>query len=318
MTIFIVGGAGYIGSHMVKKASLSGHDVITIDNLSTGHRESVKYGKFEYCNIFDTNTLSDLFVFYKPEIVIHFGAFSIVGESMNNPYKYYNNNVTGTLNLLNIMIKNNCKKIIFSSTAAVYGDPEYIPIDEEHLKKPINPYGKSKLMVEDILKDFDTIHDLKYVIFRYFNVAGHDVDGELEEKHNPETHLLPLIMQTARKERDSISIFGTDYDTDDGTCIRDYIHVEDLCEAHLRGMNYLFSNKESNEFNLGNGEGFSVQEIIDSVKKLTNTDFPVKEDKRRLGDPSILVASNEKVKKILSFTPKYDTIEKIILTLIKK
>ena len=318
MTIFIIGGAGYIGSHMVKKAFLSGHDVITIDNLSTGHRESVKYGKFEYCNILDTNTLNDLFIFYKPEIVIHFGAFSIVGESMNNPYKYYNNNVAGTLNLLNIMIKNNCKKIIFSSTAAVYGDPKYIPIDEEHSKKPINPYGKSKLMVEDILKDFDTIYDLKYVIFRYFNVAGHDVDGELEEKHNPETHLLPLIMQTARKKRDSISIFGTDYDTDDGTCIRDYIHVEDLCEAHLRGMNYLFSNKESNEFNLGNGEGFSVQEIIDNVKKLTNTDFPVKEDKRRLGDPSILVASNEKAKKILSFTPKYDTIEKIILTLIKK
>ena len=318
MTIFIVGGAGYIGSHMVKQASLSGYDVVTIDNLSTGHQESVKYGKFENCDIFDTKKLNLLFNRHKPKMVIHFAAFSIVGESIKDPYKYYNNNVSGTLNLLKVMIDNNCKKIIFSSTAAVFGNPNYIPIDEKHTKYPINPYGKSKLMIEQILKDFEDAYNLKYIIFRYFNAAGHDKDGELSENHNPETHLLPLIMQTLRNERKSISLFGIDYDTNDGTCIRDYIHVEDLCNAHLKGIEYLNnSNSESNEFNLGNGTGFSVKEIINNIKKITNSDFLVEEDARRIGDPAVLISSNEKAKRLLSFFPKYDTIEKIILTLIK-
>ena len=224
MKIFIVGGAGYIGSHMVKIAHKAGHDVITLDNLSTGHQDAVLYGKFELCDILDTAKLDKLFKKHTPDAVMHFSAYSLVGESMANPYKYYNNNVSGTLSLLKAMIDNNCMKLIFSSSAAIFGNPEYIPIDEDHPKDPINPYGKSKLMVEEILKDFESAYGLKYVSFRYFNAAGHDPEGELSERHDPETHLLPIIMQAANGQRDSVSIFGNDYDTNDGTCVRDYIH----------------------------------------------------------------------------------------------
>jgi len=317
--VFIIGGAGYIGSHMVKHATSSGYDVITLDNLSTGHKDAVKYGKFEYCDIKDTQCLDKLFKKYNPIAVMHFSAYSIVGESVSDPYKYYDNNVSGTLNLLKVMIDNNCNKIIFSSTAAVFGNPEYTPIDEEHPKNPINPYGKSKLMVEQILEDFDKAYGLKYLTFRYFNAAGHDMDGELSERHNPETHLLPLVMQTARGDRKDISVFGTDYNTKDGTCVRDYIHVDDLCTVHLSGLDLLLDTSGkmcSDNYNLGNGNGFSVKEVIEKVKELTNKDFTVINEARRSGDPEVLIASNKKAYQVFNFVPRKSNIEDIIKSLI--
>ncbi len=316
MKIFIIGGAGYIGSHMVKIAHKAGHDVITVDNLSTGHQDAVLYGEFELCDILDTVKLDKLFKKYTPDAVMHFSAYSLVGESMADPYKYYNNNVSGTLSLLKAMIDNNCMKLIFSSSAAIFGNPEYIPIDENHPKNPINPYGKSKLIVEEILKDFESAYGLKYVSFRYFNAAGHDPEGELSERHDPETHLLPIIMQAANGQRDSVSIFGNDYDTNDGTCVRDYIHVNDLANAHLKGLDYLNQDESpSAEFNLGNGNGFSVKEVIQQVKNVTGKDFKVLEEGRRDGDPSTLIASDEKAKKVLKLKANFSKIEKIIQTL---
>jgi len=316
MKIFIVGGAGYIGSHMVKIAHKAGYDVITLDNLSTGHRDAVLHGKFELCDILDTVNLDKLFKNYKPDVVMHFSAYSLVGESMTNPYKYYNNNVSGTLNLLKAMIDNDCMKFIFSSSAAIFGNPEYIPIDENHPKNPINPYGKSKLMVEEILKDFESAYGLKYVSFRYFNAAGHDPEGELSERHDPETHLLPIIMQAANGQRDSVSIFGNDYDTNDGTCVRDYIHVNDLANAHLKGLDYLNQNEPASAgFNLGNGNGFSVKEVIQQVKDITGKDFKVLEEGRRDGDPSTLIASDSKAKDILNLKVSCSDLEDIIRTL---
>ena len=317
MKIFIIGGAGYIGSHMVKIAYLAGHSVVTIDNLSTGHRDAVLHGEFENCDLLNSKKLDSLFKKYKPDAVMHFGAFSLVGESMTEPNKYYQNNVIGTLNLLNVMIENNCMKFVFSSSASVYGDPEYIPIDERHPKKPINPYGKSKLMVEEILKDFDAAYGLKFVSFRYFNAAGHDPDGELSERHDPETHLLPNIVKAARVKNESVSIFGVENDTKDGTCIRDYIHVNDIADAHLLGLNYLNKDKQqSTVFNLGNGKGFSVREVIDKVKDITKKNFKVIEKDGRKGDPSVLVADDTKARKLLKFKPKFKSLEEIIKTLV--
>ena len=319
MKIFIIGGAGYIGSHMVKIAHKIGHDIITLDNLSTGHRDAVLYGEFELCDILDTEKLDKLFKKHKPDAVMHFSAYSLVGESMIDPYKYYNNNVSGTLSLLKVMIDNDCMKFIFSSSAAIFGNPEYVPIDENHPKSPINPYGKSKLMVEEILKDFESAYGLRYVSFRYFNAAGHDPEGELSERHNPETHLLPIIMQAANGQRGSVSIFGNDYDTVDGTCVRDYIHVNDLASAHLKGLNYLSQSELlSAEFNLGNGSGFSVKEVVQQVKNITRKDFTVLEEDRRDGDPSTLVASDKKSRKVLGFQPSFTSLEKIIETLVSK
>ena len=316
MKIFIVGGAGYIGSHMVNFAHKAGHDVITLDNLSTGHKDAVLYGQFEFCDILNSEEIDRLFKKYKPDVVMHFGAYSLVGESLIEPHKYYSNNVTGTLNLLKAIVDNNCKKLIFSSSAAIFGSPEYVPIDESHPKNPINPYGRSKLMVEEILKDFDSAYGLKYVSFRYFNAAGHDPEGVLRERHDPETHLLPIIMQVANGQRDSISIFGSDYDTDDGTCVRDYIHVNDLVNAHLKGLEYLNrQGAHSAEFNLGNGSGFSVKEVIQQVQKTTRKDFVVEEKGRRDGDPSILIASNKKAIKELGISLAYSDLESIIATL---
>ena len=318
--LFIIGGAGYIGSHMVKYASLANYNVITIDNLSTGHRDAIKYGEFEFCDIRDEKRLDFLFKKYQPSAVMHFGAYSIVGESVEDPCKYYENNVSGTLILLKVMLENSCQNIIFSSTAAVFGNPEYIPIDEKHKKNPINPYGRSKLMVEQILEDFSQAYGLNYLIFRYFNAAGHDKDGLLLERHNPETHLFPLIMQAVRDNKKHITIFGTDYDTNDGTCIRDYVHVEDLCHAHLKGLSVFFNpveGKITDDFNLGNGTGFSVQEVILKFKELTQSDFKVVEGKRRNGDPKILIASNKKADAKLGFDPVNSKIEKIIKSLIQ-
>ena len=316
MKIFIVGGAGYIGSHMVKTAYKANHQVITIDNLSTGHKDSVLFGKFEFCDILDRKRLDKLFNLYNPDVVMHFSAYSSVGESVIDPYKYYHNNVVGTLNLLKSMIDNDCKKFIFSSSASIFGNPDYIPIDEDHPKRPVNPYGKSKLMVEEILKDFESAYDLKYVSFRYFNAAGHDPEGELSERHEPETHLLPLVLQAANGQRDSINIYGNDYDTKDGTCIRDYIHVNDLVNAHLKGLEYLNnSDTSSAEFNLGNGNGYSVKEIIQKVKEITEKDFKVLETARRDGDSAVLIASSDKARKQLEIGRDFINIEKIIKTL---
>lgn len=316
MKIFIIGGAGYIGSHMVKIAHQAGHDVVTLDNLSTGHQDAVLYGKFELCDILDTKKLDTLFKKFEPDAVMHFSGHSLVSESMTDPYKYYNNNVSGTLSLLKAMIDNNCMKFIFSSSAAIFGNPEYSPIDENHPKNPINPYGKSKLMVEEILKDFESAYKLKYVSFRYFNAAGHDPDGELSEMHDPETHLLPIIMQAANGQRDSVCIFGNDYDTSDGTCVRDYIHVNDLAIAHLKGLDYLNQDEASSaEFNLGNGKGFSVKEVIRKVEDITGKNFRVSVEGRRDGDPSILIASDSYVKKKLNLSYEYPSLESIIKTL---
>jgi len=317
LVIFIIGGAGYIGSHMVKQAHIAGHKVVTLDNLSTGHKDAVKYGKFEYCDIHNANRLRELFNIYHPDVVMHFAAFSIVGESVLDPYKYYYNNVSGVLNLLKTMVDFKCNKFIFSSSAAVYGNPEYTPIDEFHPKKPINPYGKSKLMVEEMLQDFDSAYGLKYISFRYFNAAGHDPEGELSERHNPETHLLPLVIQTANGERESISIFGSDYNTPDGTCVRDYIHVNDLCQAHLKGLENLMSkNNISRVYNLGNERGYSVEEVIQSVKDITGKQFTVISQERRNGDPDTLVAGCSKAKKELSIIFKHSKLSDIIKTLI--
>jgi UDP-glucose 4-epimerase len=319
MKIFIIGGAGYIGSHMVKIAHQAGHDVITVDNLSTGHQDAVLYGEFEFCDILDTTKLDKLFKKHKPDAVMHFSAYSLVGESMADPYKYYNNNVSGTLSLLKAMIDNDCMKFIFSSSAAIFGNPKYIPIDENHPTNPINPYGKSKLMVEEILKDFESAYGLKCVSFRYFNAAGHDPDGELSERHDPETHLLPIIIQAANGQRDSVSIFGNDYETTDGTCVRDYIHVNDLADAHLKGLDYLSKNEPSSaEFNLGNGNGFSVKEVIQQVKDITGKNFKVLEEGRRDGDPSTLISSDDKARKILGLEVNFSSLEKIIETLVVK
>ena len=317
MRLFITGGAGYIGSHMVQLAHQAGHEIITLDNLSTGHRDSVLYGAFELCDIMDTKKLSELFAEYKPDAVLHFAAASQVGESMLDPHKYYQNNVSGTLSLLKSMIDNSCKKLIFSSTAAIFGKVQYLPIDENHPKRPVNPYGTSKLMAEKLLRDFDSAHGLRYVALRYFNAAGHDRNGVLKERHDPETHLLPIIMEAAKGIRRSVNIFGTDYKTYDGTCIRDYVHVNDLALVHLKALEYI--NKEdslSAEFNLGNGKGYSVKEVIERVKYFTKVDFDVEEKPRRKGDPPVLVASSEKVFRELGLETRFMDLDEIIKTLL--
>ncbi|MCD8492646.1 MAG: UDP-glucose 4-epimerase GalE [Geovibrio sp.] len=315
--IIVAGGAGYIGSHMVKMLSSAGFNPVTVDNLSTGHRDSVLYGDFEECDIADSVRMGRIFEEYNPAAVIHFAAFSLVGESVSKPDKYYRNNVSGTLSLLDTMRRHACDRFIFSSTAAVFGNPEYLPIDELHPKTPVNPYGRTKLMTEQALGDYAEAYGLRYVIFRYFNAAGHDESGDLKERHSPETHLLPLVVQAAKGERSHIALYGDDYDTPDGTCVRDYIHVNDLCAAHLAGIKYLENGGEPADFNLGNGNGFSVKEIIDKVRLVSGTDFEVKTEGRRAGDPASLVADSSKARHVLGWQPEYTDIEDIIKTVWK-
>jgi len=315
MRIFLIGGAGYIGSHVLKALNVLGHDLITIDNLSTGHRDAVLFGKFELCDLMDEEALIKLFKKYKPEIVMHFGALSVVSDSVKDPDLYYRNNVIGTINLLHAMINNNCKKIIFSSTASIYGIPKYLPIDEEHDTDPINPYGRSKLMIEQMMEDYSKAYGLNYVSFRYFNAAGHDPEGELRERHNPETHLIPLIMKAANKEIKFIKIYGTDYPTKDGTCIRDFIHVCDLATAHIAAIDYLDMYKKNNIFNLGNEIGFTVKEVIDVAKRITGKEIPTINSERREGDPSVLVASSKKAITELGLIIKFSKIDDIIRTI---
>ena len=312
MSILIIGGAGYIGSHTVKYFAQQNEDVIIVDNLLTGHKEAVLSDKFYNCDIRDKKELDKVFKENNIEAVIHFAANSLVGESMVKPYEYYHNNVYGMMCLLDVMKENNVDKIVFSSTAATYGEPKNIPMMESDDTNPTNTYGETKLAMEKMMKWFDTAYGTKYVSLRYFNAAGAYMDGSIGEDHTTETHLIPLILQVPLGKREYISIFGNDYDSKDGTCIRDYIHVMDLASAHYRALEYLRKGNSSDIFNLGNGNGYSVKEVIDVARAVTGFDIPAKEEARRNGDPAVLIATSEKAKKVLKWKPEFDSLEKII------
>ncbi|BAY25439.1 UDP-galactose 4-epimerase [Calothrix sp. NIES-2100] len=313
--ILVTGGAGYIGSHTVLALKRAGYEVVILDNLVYGHRDLVEKVLQVELVVGDTSDrplLDQLFQTHKFDAVMHFSAYAYVGESVTDPAKYYRNNVVGTLVLLEAMLAASIKKFVFSSTCATYGVPDVVPIPEDHPQTPINPYGATKLMVERILSDFDVAYGLKSVRFRYFNAAGADKSGLLGEDHNPETHLIPLILLTALGKRESISIFGTDYPTPDGTCIRDYIHVSDLADAHISGLEYLLQGGDSEVFNLGNALGFSVREVIAAAQAVTGLNIPVQECDRRPGDPPSLIGSAEKARKILGWQPQYPGIKEIV------
>lgn len=312
MKVLVIGGAGYIGSHMVKMLLSSGHQVMTLDNLSSGHRDAVLGGEFIEGDIADTACLDHVFTTFKPDAVMHFASFIQVGESVRKPDIYYRNNVTNTLNLLDAMLKYDVKKFIFSSTAAVFGEPDYVPIDEVHPNRPLNPYGRSKWMIEQVLADYDKAFDFRSVCLRYFNAAGADPEGQLGERHDPETHLIPLILQAASGRRENIHVFGRDYDTPDGTCIRDYIHIVDLCSAHLAALEYLCQDGQSDRFNLGNGAGFSVQQVIDAVQQVSGRKITVINGPRREGDPARLVADSKRARLTLNWEPKFTDLETIV------
>lgn len=314
-TILVTGGAGYIGSHTVQALQNSGYEVIVLDNLVYGHRdivENVLKAKLIVGDISDRSLLDEVFTTHSITAVMHFAAYAYVGESIAEPTKYYRNNVAGTLTLLEAMLAASVKNIVFSSTCATYGIPESIPVTEDMPQNPINPYGRSKLMVEKILADFDQAYGLKSVCFRYFNAAGADPNSRLGEDHTPETHIIPLVLQTAMGKRKSVSILGTDYPTPDGTCIRDYIHVVDLAQAHVLGLKQLLKVGESDVFNLGNANGFSVREVIETAKQVTAKTINVLEGDRRPGDPPILVGSAEKAKKLLGWHPQYSELKDIL------
>ena len=312
MAILVCGGAGYIGSHVNKMLNRMGYDTVVFDNLVYGHREAVKWGKFVRGDLKNPEEIEAVFDACPIEAVMHFAAYAYVGESVTDPEKYYFNNVACTLNLLRAMRGHGCNKIIFSSTCATYGEPERVPITEDMPQNPINPYGASKLMVERILSDYGTAYGLRSVALRYFNAAGADPEGEIGENHDPETHLIPLVLDAASGKRSDIKVFGTDYPTRDGSCIRDYIHVEDLAKAHILALQYLQNGGASERFNLGNERGTSVLEVIEAVKKVTGKDFKVTLSDRRPGDPATLVGSSDKVKAVLGWEPQYAEIETIV------
>lgn len=310
--ILVAGGAGYIGSHMVAELHAQGYEPIIVDNLCTGHKEAVKFGKLCIGDVRDKEFLDSVFKENKIDGVINFAAFSLVGESCVDPLKYYINNVNGAEVMLSVMKENNVNKIVFSSTAATYGEPEKQPIEESDRTQPTNPYGETKLTIEKMLKWCDAAHGIKYVALRYFNAAGANNEVKIGEDHNPESHLIPIILQVALGKRSHIGIFGDDYDTPDGTCVRDYIDVRDLAKAHLLALEYLERENTSNIFNLGNGNGFSVKQIVDVAREVTGHPIPAKVEPRRAGDPSTLVASNKKAKEILGWNPKYNEPKEII------
>lgn len=315
--ILVTGGAGYIGSHCVMTLLENNNDVVIFDNLSTGHIETVqtlqKYGnvEFQQGDLTNFDDINSVFKNFNIEKVVHFAAFSQVGESVVNPQKYYINNVCGTINLLRAMLENNVKKIVFSSTAATYGEPVYIPIDEKHPQNPINPYGQSKLMIEKIMDDYNKAYELKSVRLRYFNVAGADLKSRIGEWHDPETHLIPNILKSTFNNGKTFQMFGDDYDTKDGTCVRDYINVEDLAQAHLLALKYLDEGGETNFFNLGTNDGNTVKEVFAACEKVTQKDIPVEMKPRRAGDPASLVADNNKAKENLNWNPKHTLEESI-------
>jgi UDP-glucose 4-epimerase len=313
--ILVTGGAGYIGAHAVKALEDRGFQVIILDNLVYGHQDLIaanSKAKLVVGDISDRQLLSKIFTTTNIAAVMHFAAFAYVGESVTDPAKYYQNNVVGTLALLDAMRQHGVTNFVFSSTCATYGDPQSIPITEDHPQQPINPYGAGKLTVERVLKDYDPAYGLKSVIFRYFNAAGADPDGRFGEDHHPETHLIPLVLQAAAGKRASVSIFGSDYDTPDGTCIRDYIHVTDLAQAHVLGLEYLLAHQTSQIFNLGNGSGFSVKEVIDTAKQVTGKEIPVELCPRRAGDPAILIGSSTKARQLLGWNPNYADLTTIV------
>jgi UDP-glucose 4-epimerase len=314
-TILVTGGAGYIGSHAVLALKQAGYGVVVIDNLVYGHRDLVEKVLQVELIVGDTNDrslLDNLFATHNIAAVMHFSAYAYVGESVTDPAKYYRNNVVGTLTLLEAMLAASIKQFVFSSTCATYGVPNTVPIPEDHPQNPINPYGFTKLAVERILADFDVAYGLKSVVFRYFNAAGADPSGLLGEDHGPETHLIPLVLMAALGKLKSVSIFGTDYPTPDGTCIRDYIHVTDLADAHILGMEYLLQGGDTGVFNLGNGSGFSVKEVIETAEMVSGQTIKVVESDRRPGDPPILVGSSDKARKILGWKPQYPSLKDII------
>ncbi len=310
--ILVVGGAGYIGSHMVRTLVRERHQVITLDNLSTGHRELVFGGEFVEGDIADRTLLDRLFRQTPFDAVMHFAADSQVGESVAAPLKYYRNNVAGTLTLLEAMVHHQVGAFIFSSTAAVYGVPETIPIIEDHPCRPGNPYGATKVAVERLLADCDAAYGLRSICLRYFNAAGADESGTIGERHRPESHLIPLVLQTALGLREHIQVFGNDYATPDGSCVRDYIHVTDLAQAHLLALEHLMAGGVSGAFNVGNSKGYSVREVIETAKRVTGKPIPVVEGPRRAGDPAALVASSERIRDILGWHPRYEALDTII------
>lgn len=312
MAILVCGGAGYIGSHVNKMLNRKGYDTVVFDNLIYGHREAVKWGEFVDGDLKNPEEIRAVFEKYHIEAVMHFAAYAYVGESVADPEKYYFNNVICTLNLLHAMREHGCSEIIFSSTCATYGEPGQVPIMEEMEQKPINPYGASKLMVERILRDYSAAYGMKAVVLRYFNAAGADPEGEIGEDHTPETHLIPLVLDAAAGKREDIKVFGTDYPTRDGSCVRDYIHVNDLASAHVQALKYLQNGGETDFFNLGNEQGTSVLEVIEAVRKVTEKKFQVTQTDRRAGDPATLVGSSEKAKRVLGWEPEYGDIETII------
>ena len=312
MNILVVGGAGYIGSHMVKRLGQRGCAVTTLDDLSSGHRDAVLTGDFVQGDMADTELLRGLFARRKYDAVMHFASFIEVGESVREPAKYYRNNVANTLALLAAMREAGIDRFIFSSTAAIFGSPQYVPIDERHPRAPINPYGRTKNMVEDVLSDYERAYGLRSVCLRYFNAAGADPEGKLGERHDPESHLIPLALQAASGRRAGLSVYGTDYDTPDGTCIRDYVHVSDLCEAHWLALESLRDGASSQAYNLGNGNGVSVLEVIETAKKVTGVAFAVKHEARRAGDPPRLVADSSAIKAKLGWSPRYADLDTII------
>jgi UDP-glucose 4-epimerase len=314
MSILVLGGAGYIGSHTVYALKEAGEDVVIIDNLETGHIEAVHpEARFYQGDIRNREFLDSVFEQETGiQAVIHFAANSLVGESMVNPLKYYDNNLCGTKVLLESMLAHDIKKIVFSSTAATYGEPERVPILETDRTEPTNTYGETKLSMEKMFKWTDKAHGLKYVSLRYFNACGAHVSGQIGEAHNPETHLIPLILQVPLGKREAISIFGDDYDTKDGTCIRDYIHVTDLAQAHILAVKYLLEGNDSNIFNLGNGVGFTVNEVIETARKVTGKEIKAVMAERRAGDPAQLIASSEKARTILGWNPQHADLEEII------
>jgi len=314
MSVLVVGGAGYIGSHTVKELVRAGRELIVYDDLRKGHREAIGDVAFVAGDLHDSQTLKEAILEYGVDGVIHFAAFIEVGESMTDPQKYYRNNVTGALNLLGVMRETGVKRLIFSSSAAVYGEPEQIPILEDAALRPTSVYGRTKMIVELALGDYAMAYGLRYVALRYFNVAGADASGDIGEDHDPETHLIPLIIKTLMGQRAKFSLFGTDYPTRDGTCIRDYVHVTDLARAHVLALEWLEQNDQSGVYNLGNGNGFSNREIIETVERITGKKLNMVEESRRPGDPAALVAGCQKIKDELGWMPESDSLDTIIET----
>lgn len=314
MKLFVTGGAGYIGSHAVIALAEAGHEILVYDNLCNGHEKSVLYGRLVKGDLADTELLNNTIADFKPDAVIHFAAFIQVEESVRQPLKYYRNNVINSINLFEAMLKNKTNNILYSSTAAVYGIPEKIPVDENAPMRPINPYGASKVMIEQVLNDLAQSSDFRYATLRYFNVAGADPECRVGQKYRESTHLITRALKTAKGELKKLSIYGTDYPTPDGTCIRDYIHVTDLADAHLKALNHLMKTKESIVMNCGYGHGFSIREVIGAARKVTGINFDTEEKDRRAGDAINLVADSSKLRNVTGWKPRYDDLEFIIKT----